>query len=97
MRGRPGSSTLGGSFNRTQPAPDLVCYDPITEAGSVGSFYSWMFRVLLPLSLGLLGATLGAIWPDPRHFGWMDIAGSASLVLAMVGVALWTFSVWISD
>jgi hypothetical protein len=63
----------------------------------VGSFYSWMFRLLLPLSLGLLAATLGAIWPDSRHFGWMDVAGSAALLFAMVGVALWTFSVWAGD
>ncbi|HEY4166996.1 MAG TPA: hypothetical protein VGM96_09470 [Reyranella sp.] len=61
------------------------------------SLYSWMFRVLLPLSLGLLGATLGAIWPDSTHHGWMDFAGTAALVCAMVGVAFWTFSVWLSD
>jgi hypothetical protein len=63
----------------------------------VGSFYGWMLRLLLPLSLGLLAATLGAIWPDSKHMGWMDVAGSASLVLAMVGVGLWTFSVWVGD
>ena len=61
------------------------------------SLYSWMFRVLLPLSLGLLGATLGAIWPDSAHTGWMDIAGPVALVCAMIGVALWTFSAWLSD
>jgi len=61
------------------------------------TLYSWMFRVLLPLSLGLLGATLGAIWPDSAHSGWMDIAGSAALVCAMIGVALLTFSAWMSD
>jgi hypothetical protein len=63
----------------------------------LASFYSWMFRLLLPLTLGLLAATLGAVWPDPRQSGWMDVAGSAALMLAMVGVALWTFSAWISD
>jgi hypothetical protein len=56
-----------------------------------------MFRLLLPLSLGLLGATLGAIWPDGQHTGWMDIAGPAALLCAMIGVALWTFSAWLSD
>ena len=56
-----------------------------------------MFRLLLPMSLGLLGATLGAIWPDSAHDGSMDIAGSAALMCAMVGVALWTFSAWLSD
>jgi len=61
------------------------------------SIYSWMFRVLLALSLGLLGATLGAIWPDSAHNGWMDIAGSGALVCAMIGVAFWTFSAWLSD
>ena len=63
----------------------------------MGTFYSWMLRLLLPLSLGLLGATLSAIWPDGKHIGWMDVAGSGSLMLAMAGVALWTFSVWVSD
>ena len=63
----------------------------------MGSFYSWMLRLLLPLSLGLIAATLGAIWPDGKHIGWMDIAGSGSLMLAMVGVAFWTFSAWVSD
>ena len=63
----------------------------------MGSFYSWMLRLLLPLSLGLLAATLGAIWPDSKHLGWMDITGSGALILAMVGVAFWTFSVWVSD
>ena len=61
------------------------------------SLYSWMFRVLLRLSLGLLGATLGAIWPDSGHNGWMDIAGTVALVCAMIGVALWTFSAWLND
>jgi len=59
--------------------------------------YNWMFRLLLPLSLGLLGATLEAIWPDNLHNGWMDIAGPVALVCAMVGVALWTFSAWSSN
>jgi len=63
----------------------------------VPPLYCWMFRVLLPLSLVLLGATLGAIWPDSAHNGWMDIAGPVALVCAMIGVALWTFSVWLSD
>lgn len=61
------------------------------------TLYSWMFRVLLPLSLGLLGATLGAVWPDSAHSGWIDIAGSMALVCAMIGVAFWTFSAWLSD
>lgn len=56
-----------------------------------------MFRLLLPLSLGVLAATLGAIWPDNRPLSWMDLAGAASLMIAMVGVALWTFSAWVSD
>lgn len=60
-------------------------------------FYSWAFRLLLPLSLGLLGATLGAIWPDGAHDGWMDIAGPAALACAMIGVAFWTFSAWLGD
>jgi hypothetical protein len=60
-------------------------------------FYSWIFRLLLPLSLGVLASTLGAIWPDSRHMGWLDITGSAALLLAMIGVALWTFSAWAGD
>jgi hypothetical protein len=59
--------------------------------------FNWMVPLLLPFSLGLLAATLGAVWPDSRHHGWMDFAGSAALLLAMIGVALWTFSVWIDD
>jgi hypothetical protein len=55
-----------------------------------------MFRGLLPLSLGLLGATLGAIWPG-AHSGWTDVAGSVALVCGMIGVAFWTFSAWVSD
>jgi hypothetical protein len=56
-----------------------------------------MFRLLLPLTLGVLAATLGAIWPDNRPPGWMDLASAAALVLAMVGVGLWAFSAWISE
>jgi hypothetical protein len=56
-----------------------------------------MFRLLLALSLGVLAVTLGAIWPDSRHMGWMDITGAAALLLAMIGVALWTFSAWVGD
>lgn len=67
------------------------------EVTSVPMFYSWMFRLLLPLSLGVLAVTLGTIWPDSRHMGWMDITGSAALLLAMIGVALWTFSAWVGD
>jgi hypothetical protein len=59
--------------------------------------FNWMVRLLLPLSLGLLGATLGAVWPDSRHHGWMDFAGSGALLLAMIGVAFWTLSAWVED
>ena len=45
----------------------------------------------------VVAATLGAIWPDSAHNGWMDIAGPVALVCAMIGVSLWTFSVWLSD
>jgi hypothetical protein len=59
---------------------------------------SWILRLFLLVSLGLLAVAISTIWPSARMtIGWMDVAGVSALGIAALGVAAWTFSAWLDD
>jgi hypothetical protein len=47
--------------------------------------------------LAILAITVTAIWPDTRGFGWLDIAGVATLGLAIAGIAITAVTAWLTD
>jgi hypothetical protein len=63
----------------------------------VPSLYSWTYRLLLVVSLAILAITISAIWPGARGFGWMELAGVATLGLASVGTAISAVTAWRDD
>jgi hypothetical protein len=54
-----------------------------------------MVRVLLPMSVGILGAALDMIWTEPLQANrYMDVVGTVMLAVCMVSTCLWCFSAW---
>ena len=69
---------------------------PKPDGARLPTVCRWMVRVLLPMSVGILGTALHMIWSDSLHPNrFMDVAGTVMLGICIVSVCLWCFSAWI--
>ncbi len=67
-----------------------------SPAGARLSFVcKWLIRVLLPLSVAILGATVHAIWSGPtQHNRYLDVVGTVMLGICGVSIFLWCIGAW---
>jgi len=71
-----------------------------SRAGAVISsmVWTWTVRLSLPVLLGILGAALHVMWwESPYKHGVLDFIGTASIVVAMLGIVVWCVCAWLGS
>jgi hypothetical protein len=62
------------------------------------SFCSWLIRLLLPITIGILAALLYALWFDaPKSAPMSWIAAGTALVVPLLAIVLWCIAAWTVD
>jgi len=64
----------------------------------LNSFRSWLIRLLLPITIGILAALLYALWTDaPQSSPARTIAAGTALVVPLLAIVLWCIAAWTAD
>jgi hypothetical protein len=87
-----------GQTDGMQSSAARSAYPERREHSSVPTVWKWVFRLGLPVLMGVSIKALEWLWMD-NIYGtrWLDIVGGTALALGLASIALWWICEWIGD